>query len=120
MLAGSLRGIISQRLLVRSDGKGRIPAVEAMVVTGRIRDLILDPAQTHQIHTAIQEGDYYGMQTFDQSLLSLFERGMVSLEWTSYMMWPVIPTTSRCWCHRAVMRCRWPIKDSFRLNYHRP
>jgi twitching motility protein PilT len=80
MLAGSLRGIISQRLLVRSDGQGRVPAVEVMVATGRIRDLILDPQQTHHIHTAIQEGDFYGMQTFDQSLLGLFEKGLVTLE----------------------------------------
>ncbi len=80
MLAGSLRGIISQRLLVRADGIGRVPAVEVMVMTGRIRDLILDPGQTHNIRTAVQEGDFYGMQTFDQSLLGLFERDMVTLE----------------------------------------
>jgi twitching motility protein PilT len=79
MLAGSLRGVISQRLLVRSDGIGRVPAVEVMVMTGRIRDLILDPAQTHQIRTAVQEGEYYGMQTFDQSLLSLYEDGLINL-----------------------------------------
>jgi twitching motility protein PilT len=79
MLAGSLRGIISQRLLVRADGKGRVPAVEAMVMTGRIRDMILDPGQTHNIKTALQEGDFYGMQTFDQSLLDLFEHDFVSL-----------------------------------------
>jgi twitching motility protein PilT len=79
MLAGSLRGIISQRLLVRSDGQGRVPAVEVMVMTGRIRDMILDPGQTHNITTALQEGDFYGMQTFDQSLLELFEKGLVSL-----------------------------------------
>jgi twitching motility protein PilT len=79
MLAGSLRGIVSQRLLVRSDGQGRVPAVEVMVTTGRIRDLILDPTQTHHIHAAIQEGDFYGMQTFDQSLLQLFEKGLVGL-----------------------------------------
>ena len=79
MLAGSLRGIISQRLLVKADGTGRVPAVEVMVMTGRIRDLILDPAQTHNMKTAIQEGDFYGMQTFDQSLLDLFEKGLISL-----------------------------------------
>jgi twitching motility protein PilT len=79
MLAGSLRGIISQRLLVRADGNGRVPAVEVMVMTGRIRDLILDPSQTHSIRTAVQEGDFYGMQTFDQSLLGLYEKGLVTL-----------------------------------------
>jgi twitching motility protein PilT len=80
MLAGSLRGIISQRLLTRSDGRGRVPAVEVMCMTGRIRDLILDPGQTHNIRTAVQEGDFYGMQTFDQSLLSLYEQGLVSFD----------------------------------------
>jgi twitching motility protein PilT len=79
MLAGCLRGIVSQRLLVRSDGKGRVPAVEVMIMTGRMRDMILDPAQTHQITSAVQEGDFYGMQTFDQSLLSLYEKGLINL-----------------------------------------
>lgn len=80
MLAGSLRGIISQRLLLRADGTGRAPAVELMVMTGRIRDFVLDPAQTHNIGTAIKEGDFYGMQTFDQSLLNLYEQGIVTLQ----------------------------------------
>lgn len=80
MLAGTLRGIISQRLLPRADGKGRVPAVEVMCMTGRIHDMILDPAQTHNIYTAIKEGDFYGMQTFDQSLIKLFERGLITLE----------------------------------------
>ncbi|MHB0979750.1 MAG: type IV pilus twitching motility protein PilT [Thermoleophilia bacterium] len=79
MLAGSLRGIISQRLLPRTDGVGRVPAVEVMVMTGRIRDFILDPDHTHNIELAIKEGEYYGMQTFDQSLLSLYEQGLVTL-----------------------------------------
>lgn len=79
MLAGSLRGIVSQRLLPRTDGIGRVPAVEVMVMTGRIRDFILDPDHTHNIELAIKEGEYYGMQTFDQSLLSLYEQGLVTL-----------------------------------------
>ena len=80
LLAGSLRGVISQRLLPRSDGKGRVPAVELMVMTKRIRDLILDPNQTHKIEEAIKEGDYYGMQTFDQALLTLYREGLVTLQ----------------------------------------
>ena len=79
MLAGSLRGDHLQRLLVRADGQGRVPAVEVMVMTGRIRDFILDPDQTHHIHDAIQEGEFYGMQTFDQALLSLYEEGLITL-----------------------------------------
>lgn len=80
MLAGSLKGVISQRLLPCSDGKGRVPAVEVMVMTKRIRDLILDHNQTHRIQDAIREGDYYGMQTFDQSLLGLYREGKVTLQ----------------------------------------
>ncbi|MHB8792346.1 MAG: type IV pilus twitching motility protein PilT [Thermoleophilia bacterium] len=80
LLAGSLRGIISQRLLLRSDGHGRVPAIELMVMTKRIRDLVLDADQTHKIEDAIREGDYYGMQTFDQSLLSLYKEGLVTLQ----------------------------------------
>ncbi len=80
MLAGSLRGVISQRLLQRADGKGRVPALELMVMTKRIRDLVLDPKQTFKIQDAIKEGDYYGMQTFDQSLLQLYRDGLVTLQ----------------------------------------
>ncbi len=80
MLAGTLRGIISQRLLPKADGEGRVPAVEVMRMTGRIHDMILDPTQTHNIYTAVKEGDFYGMQTFDQSLIKLFEAGLVTME----------------------------------------
>jgi twitching motility protein PilT len=80
LLAGSLRGIISQRLLPRSDGKGRVPALELMVMTKRIRDMLLDPNLTFKISEAIKEGDYYGMQTFDQSLLGLYKGGMIALQ----------------------------------------
>jgi twitching motility protein PilT len=79
MLAGTLKGIVSQRLLPQVSGVGRVPAVEVMVLTNRIRDFILDPEQAHLIHDAISEGEYYGMQTFDQSLLKLYEAGMISL-----------------------------------------
>ena len=80
LMAGSLRGVISQRLLVRADGKGRVPALELMVMTKRIRDLIMDANQTFKVQDAIREGDYYGMQTFDQSLLNLYRDGMVTLQ----------------------------------------
>jgi twitching motility protein PilT len=80
MLAGCLRGIVSQRLLLRADGNGRVPAVEVMVTTRRIQDMILDCQQTHLIATAVAEGDFYGMQTFDQSLLGLYEQGLVTMD----------------------------------------
>jgi twitching motility protein PilT len=73
MLAGTLRGIIGQRLLRTADGEGRVAACEVLVTTNRIRDFILDPAQTGQLHEAIAEGEYYGMQTYDQALLKLVE-----------------------------------------------
>ena len=79
MLAGTLKSIVSQRLLVRADGEGRVPAVEVMICTNRIRDFILDPEQASLVHDAITEGDFYGMQTFDQALLKLYEEGMITL-----------------------------------------
>jgi twitching motility protein PilT len=76
MLAGTLRGIIGQRLIRTKDG-GRAAACEVMVTTGRIRDFIMEPSQTGQIQQAIAEGEYYGMQTYDQALLKLVEEGRV-------------------------------------------
>jgi twitching motility protein PilT len=71
MLAGTLKGIIGQRLIRTKDEAGRVAVCEVMVTTGRIQDFIMDPAQTAQIQQAIAEGEYYGMQTFDQALLKL-------------------------------------------------
>jgi twitching motility protein PilT len=75
--AGALRAIVSQRLVQRADGKGRVPAVEVLVNTGRVFDRIADPSQTDQIIDVIAEGDYYGMQTFDQALVKLVREGLV-------------------------------------------
>jgi twitching motility protein PilT len=80
-LAGILKGVISQRLIPRKDGKGRVPAVEIMVSTARIRELIMDPTRFRELHEAISQGrDTYGMQTFDQSLLSLLNQGYITYE----------------------------------------
>jgi twitching motility protein PilT len=80
-LAGILRGVISQRLVPRKDGRGRVAAVEVMIVTGRIRELIADPVRFREVHEAIGQGrESYGMQTFDQSLLQLLNLGMISYE----------------------------------------
>ncbi len=78
-LANSLQGIVCQRLMPRAGG-GRVAALEVMVVTSRIRELLLDPAQTGGITDAIADGDYYGMQTFDQHLLRLYQEGRVTLK----------------------------------------
>lgn len=78
-LAASLRGVVSQRLLERADGRGRIPTTEVLVMTGRIFDRIIDPDSQHSIEEVIGEGEYYGMHTFDQSLFNLYKNGLVAL-----------------------------------------
>ena len=76
--AGALRGIVSQRLVARADGRGRVPAVEVLVATGRVFDRIVDPDATEEIVDVIAEGDFYGMQTFDQCLVKLVQEGLVT------------------------------------------
>ena len=78
-LAGSLKGTICQRLVPTADGLGRVPALEVMVVNGRIQQCILDPQRTSDIHEIVADGEYYGMQTFDQSLVRLYETGSIDL-----------------------------------------
>lgn len=80
-LASVLRGVVSQRLLPRADGKGMVPAVEVMVNTERVREMIEDPARTREIKTAIAEGLHpYGMTSFDQSLAALVKDQLVTYE----------------------------------------
>ncbi|GAB7024952.1 type IV pilus twitching motility protein PilT [Geotalea toluenoxydans] len=80
-LSGIIKGVISQRLVPRADGKGRVPAVEVMIGTARIRDCIDDKEKTKQIPEAIAQGfTTYGMQTFDQSLMQLFTRKLITYE----------------------------------------
>src|SRR5512137_2609878 len=80
-LAAVLKGVISQRLVPRADGKGRVPAVEIMVATARVRQLIDDKDQTKQIPDAIQQGyESYGMQSFDQSLMMLLKNKLITFE----------------------------------------
>jgi twitching motility protein PilT len=78
-LAASLLGVVTQRLLPKIGG-GRVPAIEIMLMTGRIKDCILDADKTLEIHDLIAESNYYGMQTFDQSLVGLFKDGHATLE----------------------------------------
>ncbi|HJZ34735.1 MAG TPA: type IV pilus twitching motility protein PilT [Solirubrobacterales bacterium] len=77
MLATTLAGVISQRLVPGLNG-GRVPVAEILVATGRIKDLILNPEETGKISEAIAEGSYYGMQTFDQDLLSHVTEGRIA------------------------------------------
>ena len=87
-LASVLKAVVSQRLMPKTDGQGRAPAVEVMISTPFIRDCIVDKERTHQIHGAIAAGtSQYGMQTFDQSIFGLLEQQLVSydeaLRWAS-------------------------------------
>ena len=80
-LAAILSAVVSQRLLPRADGRGMIPAVEVMVNTPRIRDMIIDPARTVEVVDAIKDGAHpYGMISFDQSLTELVQRKLVTYE----------------------------------------
>ena len=80
MIAGTLKGIVSQRLVRTPDGKGRVAVCEIMVMTGRVHDMILDPKQTGMLGEVIAEGGYYGMQTFDQHLLEHLQAGRITME----------------------------------------
>jgi twitching motility protein PilT len=80
MLAGTLKGIISQRLVPTPDKRGRVAVCEILRTTGRAKDMILDPEQTGRLHEVIAEGVFYGMQTFDQALLHHVQAGRVSME----------------------------------------
>ncbi|HXV20118.1 MAG TPA: type IV pilus twitching motility protein PilT [Desulfuromonadales bacterium] len=80
-LSAVLKGIVSQRLVPRADGKGRVPAIEVMVSTARTRELIDDKDKTKQLREAIQQGfTAYGMQTFDQSLMGLLKRQLITFD----------------------------------------
>jgi twitching motility protein PilT len=80
-LTSILRAVISQRLVPRADGKGRVPALEVLVSTGRVRECIADKDRTKEIHDAIAKGfTSYGMQTFDQSLMHLVKGNLVTYE----------------------------------------
>ena len=69
MLASTLRGVVGQRLVRSVDEQSRVAVCEILVATGRVQDLILNPQETGRLTEVISEGEYYGMQTFDQALL---------------------------------------------------
>lgn len=80
-LSALLQGVISQRLVPRADGKGRVPAVEVMVSSARVRELIDDKEKTKLLRETIQNGyDSYGMQTFDQSLMKLLNNELITYD----------------------------------------
>jgi twitching motility protein PilT len=80
-LAEALQAVVSQRLLPRADGKGRVAAIEILLCTATARDMIRDPARTPELHEYIKESrEQYGMQTFDQHLMDLVSYGVVTYE----------------------------------------
>jgi twitching motility protein PilT len=79
MIAGTVRGVISQRLVPGADG-GRVAVCEILRMTGRVRDMIMDPTQTGKLVEVITSGSYYGMQTFDQALYGHVKAGRVTFE----------------------------------------
>ena len=80
-LASVLKAVVSMRLMPRTDGHGRVPAVEVLITTPFIRECIVDKEKTHLIPGAIAQGtSQYGMQSFDQSIFGLYEQGLVTYE----------------------------------------
>jgi twitching motility protein PilT len=79
MLAGTLKGVISQRLVRSTDG-GRVATCEVLRMTGRVRDMIMDSDQTGKLTEVVADGSYYGMQTFDQALFDHVKAGRVTVE----------------------------------------
>jgi len=80
-LGSTLKGVVSQRLVPRADGRGRVPAIEVLLATARVRELVEDKDRTKEIPDAIAQGNVsYGMQTFDQSLMSLLKSGLITYE----------------------------------------
>lgn len=80
-LASVLKGVISQRLIPRKDGNGRIPACEILVSTALVRDCIINKQKTHLIYEAMRQGvSQYGMQTFDQALTFLVKKNLIKYE----------------------------------------
>jgi twitching motility protein PilT len=80
LLASTLKGVVSQRLLEKLDGQGRVPSVEVLTMNGRVYDRIVDESTTSEIVEVIAESEFYGMQTFDQSILNLYQKGLISFQ----------------------------------------
>jgi twitching motility protein PilT len=80
MIAGTLKGVVSQRLVPAAGGHGRVAVCEVLRMTGRVKDMIMDPTQTGRLPEVIADGGYYGMQTFDQALFDHLKAGRVTME----------------------------------------
>jgi twitching motility protein PilT len=80
MIASTLKGAVSQRLVPTADGQGRVACAEILRMTGRARDMIMDPTQTGRLQEVIADGEYYGMQTFDQGLFHHVKAGRITMD----------------------------------------
>lgn len=81
LLSATLVGVVSLRLLPKTDQQGRVPACEVMVVTDLIKEYITDQSKTPFIQSAIEDGKlYYNMSSFDSSVMALYKQGLISLE----------------------------------------
>jgi twitching motility protein PilT len=80
MIASTLKGAVSQRLVPTMDGAGRIACCEVLRMTGRVRDMITNPEETGKLPEVIAEGSFYGMQTFDQHLYEHLKSGRVEMD----------------------------------------
>ncbi len=80
LLARTLRGMVSQRLLPRAGGRGRVVAAEILVANGAVAEAIADGRDAERLEILMRDGEYYGMQTFDQAIARLYERGLVERE----------------------------------------
>ncbi len=78
-LAQLLEGVVSQRLIPTKDGTARMPAIELMISTPTVQELLLH-GKTRELYKALKEGSYYGCQTYNQSLKGLLERDLITLE----------------------------------------
>jgi twitching motility protein PilT len=74
-----LEGVVSQRLIVRKKGKGRVPAVEIMIKSPTVKEVLME-GRTHELYKALKEGEYYGNQTFNQSLKKLYQDDHITLD----------------------------------------
>jgi twitching motility protein PilT len=77
-LVATIRGVVSQRLLERADGRGRTPAVEILTGTAKVIDAIADPIRIHELEQVLADGQYHGMQTLQQALVDLVKDGLIS------------------------------------------
>ncbi len=79
-LSVALQGVVSQRLLPRADGKGRVPAIEILIATPTVRKIILEHGDATRIYEAIMQGQFYGMCTMNMSLVKHYQEGLITLD----------------------------------------